>query len=511
MAHQLIKNMKTFLLILISTTIVSSQNKRDYRWFFGSDQGIEEGIQALQFNFNERPFEPQQSNNGLEFDQNNASICDEEGNLLFYTNGCAVANRNHEIMPNGDSLNYGIFFQTFWRDDCGNGYPGSQDIMILPDPKYELGYYIIHKTEEYDPSLDPRFFFKYLKYTYVDMSLENGFGDVTFKNEPFHESRYLWSYLTAISHSNGKDWWIIQPKSEVEENYIFLLNEHGFTLIDSFPLGNVPFDENTSAGGDAKFSPDGSKYVFFNYGDGLYVYDFDRSSGQLSSFQSLLFDINAQLFSSVEFSPNSRYLYLTNMDSLFQVDLYEESLKDGLMLINVHDGLQDPFSTRYFTSILAPDCKIYIRPGSGSYSMHVINKPNEKGLACDFVERGLKLPRISARGGFPNFPRFRVDEDEVCDPTITTFLGEDIFIRKELNAFPNPTRDIIRVSIPNNLTGYIYVYDMMGREVIAPQFTEGLAQITLLISHLSSGYYTMEFVPNKLKENILFNKVIYKN
>jgi hypothetical protein len=480
-------------------------------WFFGSDQGIEEGIQALQFNFNERPFEPQMSNNGLEFDRNNASICDAEGNLLIYTNGCAVANRNHEIMPNGDSLNYGEFFQTFWRDDCGNGYPGRQDIMILPDPKYDLGYYIIHKTIEIKTSEDPDSRVRFLKYSYVDLLLDNGLGDITIKNRPFHKSEFLGSYLTACLHSNQKDWWIIQPKRTTEENYIYLLNDNGINLQDSFLLGNIPFDRNTSAAGDAKFSPDGMKYAFFSYGDGLYIYDFDRNTGHFSNFKSLNFTPETAIISSVEFSPNSRFVYLSVIDSLFQVDLNEKNLKDGLMLIDVNDGVQDPFSTSFFLSTIGPDCKIYIRPGSGSYSMHVINKPNEKGLACDFVERGLKLPRISARGGFPNFPRFRVDEDEVCDPSISTFLGEDVYIRKELKAYPSPTHDLISIVFPDNLTGYVYVFDMLGQEVIAPTYTEGLSQFTLSLSHLASGYYTVEFIPKNLNSNMLYNQVIYKN
>ena len=33
-----------------------------------------------------------------------ASISDSSGNLLFYTNGFTVWNRNHEVMLNGDSL-----------------------------------------------------------------------------------------------------------------------------------------------------------------------------------------------------------------------------------------------------------------------------------------------------------------------------------------------------------------------------------------------------------------------
>ena len=118
------------------------------------DQNIDQaGVQAFEFDFNLRPFEPTTRGGELQFDQNNASICDKDGNLLFYTNGCAVANRHHEVMPNGDGLNVGSFFYDFWGGDCADGYPGSQNITILPDPSYDLGYYIIHKPINYNPDL----------------------------------------------------------------------------------------------------------------------------------------------------------------------------------------------------------------------------------------------------------------------------------------------------------------------------------------------------------------------
>jgi len=74
----------------------------------------------------------------------NASICDKDGNLLMYSNGCTVADKNHQVMPNGRNLNNGDYFQMI-SDSCNSGYLGKQDIVILPDPGDEDGYYILHK------------------------------------------------------------------------------------------------------------------------------------------------------------------------------------------------------------------------------------------------------------------------------------------------------------------------------------------------------------------------------
>ena len=74
------------LIVLICSGHMLAQNKQDYYWPFGTDQGRNEpGVQAIEFDFSKLPFEPEQRNGGLEFDQNNASICDKDGNLLFYT------------------------------------------------------------------------------------------------------------------------------------------------------------------------------------------------------------------------------------------------------------------------------------------------------------------------------------------------------------------------------------------------------------------------------------------
>jgi len=74
---------------------------------------------------------------------NNGSICDQNGSLLFYANGCKVFNSNHEMMENGGDINPGD------RHDAhclfGN-YPGTQNSIIIPVPNTEDQYYYIHKT-----------------------------------------------------------------------------------------------------------------------------------------------------------------------------------------------------------------------------------------------------------------------------------------------------------------------------------------------------------------------------
>jgi hypothetical protein len=194
------------LVLMLIVSNFTAQSKQDYIWLLGADRSPEPGVQGYKFDFNIKPFSIIKYDIGTEFASNNASICDKEGNLLFYTNGCAVFNKEAKIMPEGDSLNYDIYQDLSGWDNCLMfGYPGNQNSIILNDPGDESKYYIIHKPfvfeswENYDQM--------YLWYSKVDMNLNNGLGDVTEKNiDLYSERESLSSYLTAIRHANGKDW-----------------------------------------------------------------------------------------------------------------------------------------------------------------------------------------------------------------------------------------------------------------------------------------------------------------
>lgn len=499
------KNIKVVsLFVLFVSTSTIAQDKRDFQWFMGKDQLVGPGIRAFKFDFNNRPFAPELRNKGLNFAQNNVSISNKNGELLLYSNGCAIANREHEVMMNGDSINAGEFFDDFWLNgSCLFGYPGRQDILILPDPADEEGYYVIHKR--LDKRTDGKFRSLSLSYSYVDLSLDDSLGAVTEKNVDFYTiDEFLWSYLTAINHSNGEDWWIINPGLD-SKFYVFSINNEGLNLSsiqDSFHS----FDpEHSSAAGDAKFSPDGTKYAYFNHDDGLLLYDFDRENGELSNVRKLALAPPEELaFATCEWSSNSEFLYLATSDSLWQVEVAYDNLEDGKEFIAAHNGVNDPFSTQFFLSTLGPDCRIYIRPGSSSYSFHVIHKPNEKGVACDLVQQGISLPEVSAVGSFPNFPRFRVDEEEKCDPSILTVLGETVYWRRDLKIYPNPASALITIEIPDESRGEIFILDMEGQMVHHKEkFNSGEL---LDISFLSAGVYSLEYVPENNKERVVYTE-----
>jgi len=481
------------ILLGLSINVEAQNDRRDFYWINGHNSiEVEDGNDNWFIDFNNGS-SPKllEGNNILSFSGNNTSICDKDGNLLLYSNGCHIADANNNIIENGSSINESNWIEII-KDTCDD-YPGFQDILFLNDPASDSTYYLIHKTTTV-VSVSDRDFFRTLNYSIINTKSDSDTPVVVEKNKVLFDSeRFLYSYLTAIQHQNGKDWWITQPLELTPELSVIKLDESGFEMTGRYEF---PFEyvDNSSASGSARFSPDGTKYAYFNTYDNLVIYDFNRETGEMSNQQYIeLFDTPDEEIrgGSVEWSPNSRFIYLSADDVLLQLDTWEVDLESSAIEVGRYDGGLDPFQTRFFMMALAPDCRIYMNSLNGSFSYHVINKPNEKGEACDFVQQGIKLPAASSVGTLPNFPRFRVDEEDKCDPNITSVFGEDIYWRRDLDTYPNPVSDILTIELPESETGRLYVFDMQGRLVMDTE---------IVYSGLEAGTYSIEFIPEDNKE-----------
>jgi len=494
-------NFYIFLFVL-SSTFLEAQNKRDYVWMNGRDNLIASGIENYVFDFNQVPFEVDALDGGLEFDNNNAIISDIDGNLLFYSNGCAVANRNHDIMPNGMDINEGEYFDIVLLGDCQFGYIGFQDIMVLPDPYFDDGYYLLTKPRIYN--FDGPTFLRDIQYSYINMNLDIGLGDVTIKNQVvFDQDTVQGSYFHAVKHANEIDWWILQPSKQENRYLKFLIDSNGFNFHSVQEIG-PEFHFNSSSAGSAKFSPDGSKYAYYNRHMQLLLYDFDRESGMLGNLKEIEID-SIPVFNTIEFSASGRFLYFALQTHLYQLDLEQLDEPDALVLIDEWDGVADPFATTFFLMQRGPDCRIYITPQSSSNVYHVINKPDEKGVGCDFVQRGISLPYTSGVGSLPNFPNFRIDEDEYCDPTLTSTQGIGFSSDKSVYAYPNPADDIMHIeNIKRSSFASLSIYTAAGIKTF--ETAELISQIDL--STFPSGIYILKIrFKEGIDQNIKFIKL----
>ncbi|MGE5356023.1 MAG: T9SS type A sorting domain-containing protein [Deltaproteobacteria bacterium] len=515
--------MKKFVFLVITLifaiSAIYAQNKRDYTWIFGItliSPFHETKGNIMDFNKKGRIDTLIMYENVAD---HNAEISDLNGNLLFYFNGCRIVSGTSQLMENGDSINFG---KTWQNGYCGynySTYPGSQNSIILPDPGNENGYYLIHKRTElkYEPFLEVSI--PELQYTYVDMSANNGKGKVIKKNKDIFKTRDIVSgYLSACKHANGKDWWLIQMEQDTNIYFKTLLTKDGFS-VDSQSIAESPIFTPWTGVGQSVFSPDGSKWMMF--GDingplqgngGALIYDFDRESGLLSNMQ-LVETQDSGGFVGCAISPNSRFAYLSARWDLYQIDLWADDIQSSLTHIDHIDGFKDPNFISFFSQAqLAPDCKIYIVSSTTNNYFHVINKPNEKGKECDFRQHSLYLPNRNYNGSIPNFPHFRMDEAEICDPTITSIFGDAVWYRRDMEVWPNPSSGVFNIRLPDVGKGKLVVMNIEGQVVYKRDVSNIIKDERIDISGYPSGTYNVEFYPERLeKERVFYREQVVKN
>ncbi len=397
-----------FLFCCFSLSLLAQ--KRDNVWLFGSVGNTSEtddfGISSLCFDSSppDTLNIPESSMSLIEF--TNASICDTSGQLLFYTNGIFIANSQHDTLENGAGLNPGPFSE-------GNvGYPVIQGAVIVPHPGLEDYYYILHCNLVLTNTLG--LYSHKLYYTLVNIQGNGDRGVVDAKNVPLIIDTLNVGHLTVCQHANGRDWWLLTRQYNSNAYYRVLIDTAGCHLDGIQVIGDSIPD---AAGGQAIFSPDGSQYVSFDMvrqPDDFYVsiFDFDRCTGLLSQPDIFSFQDSVAFAGGAAISPNSRYLYLPACYHLYQYDLWADNVQHSRQVVAEYDGFEDILlPTLFFMAQLAPDGKIYISSTNGTKFLHVIEQPDEAGLACGVQQHSFELATYN---GFsvPNFPNYRLGPQE---------------------------------------------------------------------------------------------------
>lgn len=420
---------------------------------------------------------------GMRFSETNASICDQDGNLLFYSNGIFIADKNNDPMPGGDGLNPGEIADEFG----GSGYISPQGAMALPHLLDSNLYYLIHGNLEF-PTNELITHSSRLYYTLVDMSLNNGLGAVVEKNVEIFIDTFDIGKLTAVKHANGRDWWILVAEYESNDYYKILFSPEGFEV------EKVETNTEFRIGlGGATFSPDGTKYARLSLhnlvtGDYLYISSFDRCSGEISEI--VVDTLGGATTGGVAISPNSRYLYVAYTLYLFQYDLEAPDILATRDTVAIYDGYTSIQETIFQSPQLAPDDKIYISCFATTDVFHVIEAPDLPGEACQVNQHSFQLPtyRILTMVNFPNY-RLGALQGSPCDTlgvSSTTIPQKD----PSLYLYPNPTNGLLNLKWRDATPDRIVIRDLMGRPVL----TKSVGAASVGLSHmdlhsLANGIY----------------------
>jgi hypothetical protein len=394
------------------STFVAAQ-KHDYYMTLGyGSTTVTTKFGGTDIDFNTWPPDTAYVFRDMNFFYNSAAICDELGNLLFYTNGCSINGPEHQEILNGDSLNPGFAHDNF----CQYGYRAEQGSTFIPHPTNSNLYYLFHLgLNIYDSigGVGERFY-----YSLLDKTLDNGYGGVVLKNQVLLEDTLAFGLITMTRHANGRDWWIVVPEMSTPKHYIFRLTPEGILGPDTQVIGNIQFDDDGV--GNAVFSPDGTKYARYDWYNQLNYFDFDRCTGTFSNPRHFSVLQPTDTFpegGGVAFSPDSRYLYLSTFFDVFQYDTWAPNLNASEQLIATFDGGNIGSSyTFFFIPQLGPDGRMYICSGSAAPTMHLIEWPNRPGTAANVIQRGFPLPTYNARAMcfFPNYRLGPID-GSTCD------------------------------------------------------------------------------------------------
>ncbi len=434
-------------------------------WYFGNGAGI-------QFN-NDGSVTP--LNDGrLNTFEGCTTISDAIGNLLLYTDGITVYDRTHNVMQNGRGL---------------YGDPSSTQSAIVvqkpQDPNILYIFTVDTAVFEGDPD-------RGLNYSVVDMTMNGGDGAVIQKN--VNLMRDCSEKISAvIKNCQDESIWVVTLGTEngdlgaFDTFHAFEVSAAGVntTAVKSKFAGLEIFDPR----GYLKFSADGTKLACANSASGLFLYDFDATSGLLSNQLNIGVTAPNKFPYGVEFSPNQRFLYAhtsnnapadevgTHSSSLVQYDLTAANIQASEVEIDRRSIYRGALQLGQNGKIYRTIAENYL---TGTSYLGVIENPNAQGDAANYRHNAVFLGPDRATQGLPPFIQSFFDRvaiiknaDGTSSTSQTICFGEPFTLESE--AIPGATYNWEKDGNPLANSGNT--------------FTINTADIT------DSGRYSLEIVP----------------
>jgi hypothetical protein len=449
-----------------------AQNQ-DAIWYFGDSTGID-------FNSGNAVT---LTNSQSWSSEANTSICDNQGNLLFYagfdwSNNFYVWNKQNNVMVGSNTIT-GI----------GNSSTITQGLLICPMPGDTNKYYLF--------TMYPNGANIELNYQVIDMSLDTGRGAVISSNINLITNSHLSEKMIAIRHANGRDWWLLYSDSPFSSGQFFkhLITPSGIGSLSSQNIGPL-----YNLFGQISLSPHGDKILCADLTRGLNLYDFDRCTGLLSNWVELGFPpysfTTSNGFYGCSFSPSGRYIYATRLDSAFQYDILAPDIKASRIFLGKSGNVNQYWLGQHK---LGPDGKIYFTNNDWDLAatlgldkfLNVINNPDSNGLACNLSFYSFSLNDRKSLWGMPNIPDFKLGaiSGSVCDSltAISDIKGLD-----KIMVHPNPVdNEITFESMQTGKPTLLTLYNQNGIPVYAIPLN-GERRTIVNVRNLSSGFYFYE-------------------
>lgn len=374
------RKISLLLVTLLITIFHVSAQKEHNNWFFGrgvgltwnspkniAATGIHGTANATLTGIPSNATSPLNSNEGC------FSISDTNGNLLFFSDGSTIWNKNKAVMTNGSGL-------------TGNT-SSAQSGVIFPYPA---------NTDKYIAVTLGHLNSNNLSYSVVDMKQGGGLGSVVTKNVRLSgNSGTLGESVTSVRHTNKSDFWIVAPgRGTTSYLNVWKVTSAG---VQANVHSKVSVAANVQANqscGYIKFSPDGTSFVWISMIQPLFVYGkFNPTTGVISNVKvktgALSNSSIDQYGYGVEFSRNGKYLYLTyappqsNWNSITGLRVFDLAALQAsntpaqvapLRTLLNGPSLSNGINNHFGAIQMGPDGRLYIA-GYNSRHMFVIDNP----------------------------------------------------------------------------------------------------------------------------------------
>ncbi len=300
------------LLVVLGCSAFAKAQLQSSQWFFGNNAGIDFRSGTV----------TETGNSAMVTGEGCAALSDDQGNLLFYTDGSTIYNRNDQVMVNGTGLK-------------GNS-SSTSSAVVVPLPGTDARFYVF--TVDTDDLVYRNA--AGMHYSIVDMQLDSGNGAVELESKNIQILERTSEKLTAIENGSDTGYWImtqfedkfysyeltasglnLEPVVSQVDPFIELVDYfvtnvdvaamRGYMKVNSSgtKIAAAHFSNNTLADFNGASSILEARSIAFAQGGELYLYDFDNTTGVVSNPIPLLTRADGGSFYGLEFSPNGRYLY----------------------------------------------------------------------------------------------------------------------------------------------------------------------------------------------------------
>jgi gliding motility-associated-like protein len=323
--------------------------------------------------------------------EGSASVADKlTGALLFYTDGVTVWNANNQVMPNGTGLLGGTAALL----------SSTTAAVIVPKPGSNSLFYIV--------TIDEQFNGNGVRYSVVDMTLNSGLGDIVSNQKNIFLFQTNSEKLEVVPASDGSSYWLITHDNPGDTFFSFKIDNIG---IQTTPVISQIGGNHGNGAGHMKVNKQFNKIAIglLDIGAGsttqIELFDFNNTTGVISNGIIWNYNFSSALIYGVEFSPNGKVLYVSDLQNLVQYDITQPTpvaIENSAFMV----------STLNNTSLqLAIDDKIYVNAGT----VCRILCPNNLGVSCGY-QTNIILNQTG--GGGYGLPKWVYYQDDV--PTIST-------------------------------------------------------------------------------------------